>query len=157
MLDQTTDFAPLSDYPPLIAAGNVAAGVKKSAPRRRVLVVDDEALVRWTVTEVLTAACYEVLEAHDGKSAIRTIIEGRGHLDIVMLDLRLPDSCDLRLLEAIVQLVPTAAIVLMTAYGTPELEADALRLGASSVVAKPFDIMDLPPLVAGALSFRRAS
>jgi len=45
----------------------------------------------------------------------------------------------------------------MTAYGTPELEADALRRGASSVVAKPFDIMELPPLVASALSFRRPS
>src|SRR5436305_13006231 len=112
MLDQTTDFAPVPDYLPLIAAGNVAPVVKKSAVRRRVLVVDDEALVRWTVTEVLTAAGYEVLEAHDGKSALRTVVERHGHVDIVMLDLRLPDSRDLRLLEAIVHLAPTAAIVL---------------------------------------------
>src|SRR5438045_9054067 len=75
MLDQTTDFAPVPDYLPLIAAGNIAPSVKKSALRRSVLVVDDEALVRWTVTEVLTAAGYEVLEAHDGTSALRTGIE----------------------------------------------------------------------------------
>jgi two-component system response regulator AtoC len=156
MLDQRTYFSTTAPHMPPVVFGNFPTSVKKSALRRRVLVVDDEALVRWAVTEVLTAAGYDVLEACDATSAIRTATDRRGQIDVVLLDLRLPDSRDLRLLEAMVCLAPTAAIVLMTAYGTKEIESEALRIGAWSVLAKPFDIVDLAPLVAGALGFRRS-
>ena len=122
---------------------------------RRVLVVDDEALVRWAATEVLTAAGYEVLEAKDGAGAIRAVSETRGDIDVVLLDLRLPDCNDLRVLERLVSMAPAAAIVLMTAHGTKEIEAEAFRIGARAVLGKPFDVLTLPPFVAGALAFWR--
>src|SRR5437899_11924059 len=128
MLDQRIDFSTAAPQMPPMVAGNFPTSVKKSALRRRVLVVDDEALVRWAVTEVLTAAGYEVLEARDATSAIRAVTDRRGQIDVVLLDLRLPDGNDLRVLEAMVRLAATAGSVLLTAYGTKESEAEVLRI-----------------------------
>ena len=155
MLEQRADFAmPTAPLPPVVP-GNFPTFVKKSALKRRVLVVDDEALVRWAVSEMLTAAGYEVLEARDGASAIRAVTDRRGAVDVILLDLRLPDSQDLRLLGALVAMAPAAAIVLMTAYGTKEIKQEALRIGACQIVSKPFDILDVVPFVAAALATRR--
>jgi DNA-binding NtrC family response regulator len=114
-----------------------------------VLVVDDEALIRWSLAESLTEAGYTVLEAGDGASAVAQA--SNGHVfDAIVLDYRLPDSNDLHLLETIRGLQPKAAVVMMTAFGTPELTSGALRLGAFRVVAKPFDVHEIVDAVAKA-------
>jgi two-component system nitrogen regulation response regulator GlnG len=114
-----------------------------------VLVVDDEALIRWSLSESLADAGYVVSEACDGASAIAQASDGRA-FDAILLDYRLPDSNDLHLLETIRGLQPKAAVVMMTAFGTPEVTSGALRLGAYRVVAKPFDMHAMVDLVAGA-------
>lgn len=126
----------------------------KNSPSRRVLVVDDEALIRWSLSESLTDVGYEVTEAGDGASAIARATGET--FDAVVLDYRLPDSNDLHLLERILQLQPSAAVVMMTAFGTPEVTAGALQLGAYRVVAKPFDMHDMVNLVAQASEAKRA-
>jgi len=113
----------------------------------RVLVVDDEPLIRWSVHEVLRESGHEVAEASDGASALRQLADA-GPFDVVVLDFRLPDSDDLRLLETIRKLTPGSAVIMMTAFGTPEMVAGALALGASRVLTKPFDVHDLAALVA---------
>jgi DNA-binding NtrC family response regulator len=119
-----------------------------------VLVVDDEALIRWSLSESLADVGYEVTEAGDGASAV---MQATGEtFDAIVLDYRLPDSNDLHLLERILQLQPSAAVVMMTAFGTPEVTAGALKLGAYRVVAKPFDIHDMVNLVAQASEAKRA-
>jgi DNA-binding NtrC family response regulator len=122
-----------------------ALSVKKS-PVPSVLVVDDEALIRWSLSESLTDAGYAVTEASDGASAVAQASDGR-KFDAIVLDYRLPDSNDLHLLETIRGLQPTAAVVMMTAFGTPEVTSGALKLGAYRVVAKPFDVHDMVDLV----------
>jgi DNA-binding NtrC family response regulator len=112
-----------------------------------VLVVDDEPLIRWSVCEVLRESGHEVTEASDGASAVQRLSDGRP-FDVVVLDFRLPDSNDLRLLETIRRLTPGSAVIMMTAFGTPEMVAGALALGASRVLSKPFDVHDLAALVA---------
>jgi two-component system, NtrC family, response regulator HydG len=121
---------------------------KKSASPS-VLVVDDEALIRWSLAESLTEAGFDVSEASDGASAVAQVSGGRD-FDAIVLDYRLPDSNDLHLLETIRGLQPSAAVVMMTAFGTPEVTSGALRLGAYRVVAKPFDVPDMVALVAKA-------
>jgi DNA-binding NtrC family response regulator len=111
-----------------------------------VLVVDDEALIRWSLAESFTDVGYCVSEASDGASAVAQASDGE-KFDAIVLDYRLPDSNDLHLLETIRQLQPTAAVVMMTAFGTPEMTSGALRLGAYRVVAKPFDMHDMVSLV----------
>ena len=115
--------------------------VKKS-PSPRVLVVDDEALIRWSLSESLSEAGYAVIEAGDGASALAQA--SNGHVfDAIILDYRLPDSNDLRLLERLRDLQPNAAVVMITAFGTPEVISGALKLGAFRVVVKPFDVHDM--------------
>src|SRR5215471_12773979 len=121
----------------------------KNSPAPRVLVVDDEALIRWSLAESFADVGYEVTEAGDGASAVARASNGET-FDAVVLDYRLPDSNDLHLLETIRQLQPTAAVVMMTAFGTPEVTSGALKLGAYRVVAKPFDVHDMVSLVARA-------
>ena len=118
----------------------------KNPPNLRVLVVDDEALIRWSLTETLSESGHAVEEAADGASALRALDE-HGPFDVVILDYRLPDSNDLNLLASIRRLAPQAAIVMMTAYGTPEVTSGAIALGAYRVVPKPFEMRDLAALV----------
>lgn len=108
----------------------------------RILVVDDELLIRWSIAETLGAAGDNVIEAADAASAVAAVSTGTVP-DVVLLDFRLPDSDDLGLLTTIRQLAPAAAVIMMTAFGTPEVVAGALALGAREVVTKPFNLADL--------------
>ena len=131
----------------------------RNSPNLRVLVVDDELLIRWSIAETLAAAGHDVLEAGDGASAIqalKTAVDGRDDVDAVVLDYRLPDSNDLTLLATIRRLSPGSAVILMTAFGTPEIAEGALALGAFRVVHKPFDMHDLEPLLLTACGPRGA-
>ena len=127
-----------------------ACGIDRTASR--VLVVDDESLVRWSLAETLGASGYAVTEARDGASAIRAFASPRGGTDVVLLDLRLPDSGDLRVLAAMRQLSPEVPVIVMTAFGTPDLLNEALRLGAFAVIDKPFDMSAISPLIERALA-----
>ncbi len=120
----------------------------------RVLIVEDETLIRWAVAEALTAAGHTVLEAPDAATALRIVAEAPEPMDAVVLDLRLPDSSDLSLLAAIRRNTPSSAVVMMTAHGTPEDAAGARALGAFEVVEKPFDVQRLERLVTAACRAR---
>jgi DNA-binding NtrC family response regulator len=128
------------------ALGNISQGRKKSA-NAAVLIVDDEALIRWSLAEMLNEQGYLVLEAGDGKDALAALRNSLEPVDVVMLDYRLPDLNGLQLLTAIRGLSPDSRVVMMTAYGTPEIAADALRLGAVGFVNKPIEMGDVAGLV----------
>jgi len=126
---------------------NERAGVDPALKTRRALIVDDELLIRWSLSETLADRGYAVAEAEDGKSAVRALTDGHDRPDVVLLDFRLPDSNDLNLLSRIVSLVPDGRVILMTAYGTPELAHAAIERGAFRVLNKPFELQDLTALV----------
>ncbi|HLG57574.1 MAG TPA: response regulator [Vicinamibacterales bacterium] len=126
--------------------GRSVALTSAGGSQLNVLVVDDELLIRWSVSEVLGAAGHAVSEADNAMSAIRSITSGTSP-DVVVLDYRLPDSTDLALLAKIRQLAPRAAVIFMTAFGTPEVVDGALALGAYRVLDKPFEFTQLPSLV----------
>ena len=115
----------------------------------RILVVDDEALIRWSVSELLRLHGHTVLEAASASDA-RAAIDATPAFDVVLLDDRLPDSADLKLLEEIRRRMPESAVVLMTGYGGPDLVQGALERGAYCVIDKPFDIQDLDSMVRNA-------
>jgi DNA-binding NtrC family response regulator len=119
-------------------------------PALRVLVVDDEPLIRWCLAETLTNSGYQVVESADATSARSAIRDASHAFDVVLLDLRLPDSEDLSLVRAIRHAAPRAQIILMTAFGSPEIVDCARRLGAFRVVSKPFEIDEMADLVAQA-------
>jgi DNA-binding NtrC family response regulator len=112
----------------------------------RVLVVDDELLIRWAVAETLTQAGHTVAEAENAKETLQQLKSGPSP-DVILLDFRLPDSDDLKLLETIRRLVPRTPVIMMTAFGTAAVHDGALELGAYRVVSKPIEMRDLAPLV----------
>lgn len=137
---------------PTLPAGFIAAmsdDAPEPEPRavsQRALVVDDEALIRWSVAETLVGMGMKVQEASDAAGALR-VIAASVPFDVVILDLRLPDMNDLSLLGRVRQLLPTALVVLMTAFGTPEVIAEATELGAFAVLNKPFELDELNRLL----------
>lgn len=112
-----------------------------------VLVVDDEALIRWALAEVLRQRGHTVIEATSADGARNAMSQASGLIDVVLLDYRLPDSNDLHLLEEIRRRLPRSAVVLMTAFGTPEMVQGALDLGVYCVLNKPFDMHGVEGLI----------
>ena len=125
-------------------AGNFERAAKLSAPR--VLVVDDEPLIRWSVSESLSDLGFHVDAAADAASALKIVTTSPAPFQVIVLDLRLPDMNDLSLLGTLRQLVPGARMILMTAFGSTDLIAQAYALGAD-VLPKPFELDELQRLV----------
>ena len=124
---------------------NISLMMKKSPPS--VLIVDDEALIRWSLAEMLGERGYVVAQAGDARMAVAAIENAEEPFDVVLLDYRLPDSADLRLLEKVRRLAPTSQVIMITAHSSPELAQGAFALGAYSVISKPFEVESLAALV----------
>ena len=116
-----------------------------SAPLR-VLVVDDEPLMCWSLTETLGDDGDVVTEAQSGHAAIGVLAEAP-EPDVVLLDYHLLDSQNLDLLSMVKRLAPHSQIIVMSAYCTPEITKQALALGACRVVSKPINMCDVPAIV----------
>jgi DNA-binding NtrC family response regulator len=136
-------------------AGNNSQIEKKPAVLC-VLVVDDEALLRWSLAETLAADGCHVFEATNAADALTLVRRAPHAVDVVLLDLDLPDSAAVSLLSAIRRLAPRATVILMTAFGRDDIVRKALDLGTFRVLDKPFDINDVSDLVAQALVARHS-
>ena len=93
----------------------------------KILIVDDEEMIRWTLKEGLECEGYEVKDFKDGRSFLEHF--KRFGADIVFLDVRLPDSNGLDLLLEANKLEPEAIIIIMTAYGDVETAVTAMKRG----------------------------
>jgi len=115
----------------------------------RVLVIDDEEMIRWALVQTLSAAGYEVVEAGTAGEGLRLFRELLPH--VVFLDLRLPDGDGLALLRQIKEESEApSAVVVMTAYGETFTPAEAFDLGAFEYFKKPFDFDQIAETVARA-------
>ena len=120
---------------------------RKKSPKVGILIIDDESLIRWSLAQTLIDYDYTVMEAGDGKQALAVLENPPEPVEVVMLDYRLPDMNGLELLAAIRGLSPDSRVVMMTAYGTAEVVAEAMRLGAVCVVNKPIEMQDVADIV----------
>jgi DNA-binding NtrC family response regulator len=112
----------------------------------RLLVVDDEALIRWSLGEHLMSAGYDVIEAADGASAL-DILGATARIDLIVLDLKLPDTDGLSLLRRIRGTWPTCKVVMMSAFATAQDVQDARQYGVAEIIPKPFDVQHLLKVV----------
>jgi DNA-binding NtrC family response regulator len=117
------------------------------APRPRVLVVDDEPLIRWSLAEALGERGYSVVEAGTGRAAIDEVLASNEPFAVIVLDLRLPDSDNLSLLTRLHELAPAARIIMMTAHGTRDVAQEAEAHGAYGFMTKPFELAVMASLV----------
>ena len=113
-----------------------------------ILVVDDEDLIRWSLSERLRSEGCTVVEAEDGQSALE---RANGDVDLALLDYRLPDTDGLTLLRHLKKQNPRLMAMLLTAYATAETAVEALEAGAFHLERKPFDLDEIVLLVRGAL------
>jgi DNA-binding NtrC family response regulator len=131
--------------------------VEKSPRRReevrtRILVVDDEPLIRWAASSTLSDAGFQVIEAPNVAGALKVV--DTTAVDLALLDFRLSDGEGTRVLEALHRVQPACRCIVMTAFRTPELTAYAARDGVD-VLDKPFGMPDLLGLVASVMAPRR--
>jgi len=118
-------------------------------PRDKVLIVDDEDLIRWSLRQKLSQWGYQTFEAGTVKEAIEAF--ERENPDLVLLDVRLPDGNGLSVLKTIKEKEPRVVVVMMTAYGVLEDAVTALRQGAYDFVPKPLNFEELAATIANAL------
>jgi two-component system response regulator AtoC len=121
-------------------------------PNPTVLVVDDEALIRWSLAERLKGEGYTVLEAETGRSALERLADG---VDLVLLDYRLPDTDGVTILRKIKELDQDILVILLTAYASVDTAVEAMKLGAYHFANKPFNLDEVAALVERALETTR--
>jgi two-component system, NtrC family, response regulator AtoC len=117
-----------------------------------ILVVDDEALIRWSLSERLKSEGFHVLEAETGAKAIDKLPEG---VDLVLLDYKLPDTDGVSVLRKIKEIDPDTLVILLTAFATIETAVEAMKLGAYHFANKPFNLDDVVSTVERALETTR--
>ena len=121
-------------------------------PKATILVVDDEALIRWSLTERLKSEGYDVLEAETGRAALEQLPEG---VDLVLLDYRLPDTDGVSVLRKIKEFDQDILVILLTAYASVETAVEAMKLGAYHFANKPFNLDEVAATVERALETTR--
>ncbi|MHB9029503.1 MAG: sigma-54-dependent transcriptional regulator, partial [Candidatus Latescibacterota bacterium] len=118
----------------------------------RVLVVDDESLMREFISESLLAQGYEVDCAENGARAIEFMV-GETY-DVVLTDYKMPKVTGMDVLRRARERMPDAKVVIMTAYGTVENAVEAMKLGAFDYITKPFSVDEILILVKRAIEFK---
>jgi two-component system nitrogen regulation response regulator GlnG len=115
-----------------------------------ILVVDDDAEVRYSLARVLSARNYTVLEAASGEQGVAIVKKGPAP-DLVFLDVRMLGMGGIEALQHIRSANPKQLVVLMTAFGTAQTAIEAMKYGAFDYVMKPFDPQKVTALVEHAL------
>ena len=117
--------------------------------QNKLLVVDDEHLIRWSLEQNLKKQGYEVVTAGTGEDALRLVREEQP--DLVLLDIQLPGMSGIEALEKIKEHDEDIIVIMVTANSGLENAVRAMRLGAYDYVSKPFNLEELSIVVRKAL------
>ena len=114
---------------------------------RRVLIVDDEETLTWSMAKSLSKDRdkYEVMIANNGKEALGLLKKSK--IDLVISDIRMPDINGLDLLVRIKMEHPQTKVIIMTAYGSSDVQKEANRRGSLYYIEKPFEIADIRKII----------
>ncbi len=119
----------------------------------RILVVDDEKLIRWSVGERLQRDGYEVIAAESGERALEVVAASAP--DVMLLDVRLPGIDGLTTLQRALALHPDVSVLMMSAHSTVDIAVEAMKHGAVDFLVKPFPFQSLDAAVQRALAAAR--
>jgi len=113
----------------------------------RILIVDDQKGVRRLLEELFKKEGWEVQSAGDGQKAIDKVAALMPDLDLILMDLKMPNINGLEATRILMERNFHIPIIMMTAYGENEVVKQALAAGAKKCISKPFDIMVLRDMV----------
>jgi DNA-binding NtrC family response regulator len=122
-------------------------------PNEKILVVDDEKLIRWSISQSLVKDGYTIFEAETGEAGLE-IVE-QENPEVVLLDNRLPGKQGLLILKEIHERFPRTAVIIITAYGSIETAVEAMKAGATDFIKKPFDIQEIKLMIQKVLDTNR--
>lgn len=117
-----------------------------------ILLVEDEKILRVSLSDALRAEGYAVLPVEEGKSAMRSLEEGE--FSLVITDIRLPDIGGMEILKKSLAESPSTPVIMMTGYGSIEDAVQAMRTGAFDYITKPFDLDEMLVTVSKALEIQ---
>jgi DNA-binding NtrC family response regulator len=117
--------------------------------RDKILVVDDEKLIRWSLLQKLSQWNYDTVEAQNGADALK-IFDSESP-DSVLLDINLPDIAGTEVLREIKSRRPETPVIMITAYGSIEDAVSAMRMGAYDFITKPIDDLKIQSTIKNAL------
>lgn len=117
--------------------------------KNKLLVVDDEHLIRWSLEQNLKKQGYEVVTAGSGEDALRLVREEQP--DLVLLDIQLPGISGIDVLEKIKEHDEDIIVIMVTANSGLENAVSAMRLGAYDYISKPFNLDEMSIVVKKAL------
>jgi two-component system chemotaxis response regulator CheY len=106
-----------------------------------VLIVEDDSATRRLYRFLLSNGGYVVLEAEDGVAALEQIASKQ--CDLVITDMNMPRMDGMELIRNIRRDYPDTYVILITAFGTPDTQKQAIKIGANDYLAKPFDFEEL--------------
>src|SRR5687767_3616203 len=119
----------------------------------KILIVDDQDMMRDSLAATLAREGHEVVAATDGPTAITRLTQGR--FDLLISDLKMPKMTGIELLTEAKKIRPEMPVVLMTAFATVQTAVEAMRLGAYDYIQKPFDGEEVKLLVERTLEHAR--
>ncbi len=117
--------------------------------KAKILIIDDEKLLRWSLEQNLTKEGYVVISAESGMKGLKLLSEDQP--DIVLLDIHLPDISGINILEKIKKEKKHPIVIMITAFGDIETAVKAIKLGAYDFVEKPFNLDKLKILLSKAV------
>jgi DNA-binding response OmpR family regulator len=114
---------------------------------KKVLIVDDEETLTWSMAKSLSRDKdkYEVMIANDGREALQLLKQNR--VDLVISDIRMPDINGLDLLVRVKKEYPETKVIIMTAYGSSDVQREANQRGSLFYIEKPFEISDIRKII----------
>jgi two-component system response regulator AtoC len=115
----------------------------------KVLILEDEKLIRWSLRERLSREGHDVVEAETAREGLARLREDP--FDLLLLDYKLPDKTGLDVLRTIRKTNRDTVVIMITAYGTIETAVEAMKLGAFEYLLKPFDMDEMALVVERAL------
>jgi len=117
--------------------------------KAKIMVVDDEHLIRWSLEQNLRKQGYEVLTAGNGEDALKLVREEQPEL--VLLDIHMPGISGLEVLEKVKEFDDEIIVIMVTAHGGLETAVNAMRMGAYDYINKPFNLDEMSIVIKKAL------
>jgi len=129
--------------------------VRKLGRRASILVVDDDAAIRKTLSRILEKEGYWVETVESGEKAIE--VSNKRFFNVALIDVRLPDMEGTKLLENLKKTVPKMVKIIVTGYPSLQNAIEAVNKGADGYVLKPFDAGGLLAMIEKYLQRQRES